>query len=141
MQTIIGKNYPKMVIPLIDKAVNSIKIVVFDWRWYANEPANPCQLFNASIIRARKRGVNVQVCVNSEKIAQPLRENDIDVKIPISKNLIHTKFIIIDDQVLVMGSHNFSQSAFTTNFETSIIQDDPLEINEFILFFHSIWDL
>lgn len=141
MQTIIGKNYPKQVIPLIESAKRSIKIVVYDWRWYENDPGNPCQLFNASIVRAKKRGVNIKACVNSEAIAKPLKENGIDVKIPISKNLIHTKFIIIDDKILIMGSHNFSQSAFTTNFETSIIQDDPLEINEFILFFHSIYSL
>jgi len=141
MQTIIGKNYPKMVIPLIDKAVNSIKIVVFDWRWYSEDPGNPCQLFNASIVRARKRGVKIQVCVNSDAIAKPLTENDIDVRIPISKNLIHTKFIIIDDKILVMGSHNFSQAAFTTNYETSIINNDPLQIQEFVLFFWSIWSL
>lgn len=141
METIIGKNYPKQVIPLIDRAVKSIKIVVFDWRWYGNDPANPCQLFNASIVRASKRGVVVQACVNSNKIADPLIQNGIDARIPISKNLIHTKFILIDDEILIMGSHNFSQSAFTTNFETSIINKDPLQINEFVLFFHSIWSL
>ena len=141
MQTIIGKNYPKLVIPLIEKAVKSIKIVVYDWRWYENEPANPCQLFNASIVRARKRAVSVQACVNSNAIAQPLKTNGIDVKIPISSNLIHTKFIIIDDKILIMGSHNFSQSAFTTNFETSVIIDEPLQIQEFVSFFSSIWQL
>jgi len=141
METIIGKNYPKMVIPLIEKAVNSIKIVVYDWRWYSEDPGNPCQLFNAAIVRARKRGVDIKVCVNSQAIAQPLTLNGIDVRIPISKNLIHTKFIIIDDTSLVMGSHNFSQAAFTTNFETSIINNDPLQIQEFIRFFNSIWSL
>jgi phosphatidylserine/phosphatidylglycerophosphate/cardiolipin synthase-like enzyme len=126
---------------LIEKAVKSIKIVVYDWRWYSEDPGNPCQLFNASIIRARKRGVVVQACVNSNAIAQPLILNGIDVKIPISKNLIHTKFIIIDDEILIMGSHNFSQAAFTTNYETSIINNEPLQINEFIVFFNSIWSL
>jgi phosphatidylserine/phosphatidylglycerophosphate/cardiolipin synthase-like enzyme len=141
MQTIIGKNYPRQVIPLIESAVKSIKIVVFDWRWYENDPANPCQLFNASIVRAKKRGVQVQACVNSNAIKTPLTLNNIDVRIPISKNLIHTKFIIIDDKILVMGSHNFSQSAFTINFETSVIIDDPLQIQEFVSFFNSIWQL
>lgn len=141
MQTIIGKNYPKQVIPLIDRAVKSIKIVVFDWRWYENDPGNPCQLFNASIIRAKKRGVEVKACVNSEAIKRPLTANNIDVKIPISKNLIHTKFIIIDDKILVMGSHNFSQAAFSTNFETSVILDNALQIQEFVAFFNSIWNL
>ena len=141
MQTIIGKEYTKKVIPLIDGAKQSIKIVVFDWRWYANDPGNPCQLFNMAIVKACRRGVNVQVCVNSEAIAQPLRENKIDVRIPISKNLIHTKFLIIDDKILVMGSHNFSQSAFTMNYETSVIIEEPLQVNDFVLFFHNIWSL
>jgi phosphatidylserine/phosphatidylglycerophosphate/cardiolipin synthase-like enzyme len=141
MQTIIGKNYPKIVIPLIEKAVKSIKIVVYDWRWYENEPANPCQLFNASIVRAKKRGISVQACVNSNAIKSPLSQNGVDVRIPISKNLIHTKFIIIDDKILIMGSHNFSQSAFTTNFETSVVIENEKEIEEFISFFNSIWQL
>ena len=85
--------------------------------------------------------ISVQACVNSNAIASPLKENNIDVKIPISKNLIHTKFIIIDDKILVMGSHNFSQSAFTTNFETSMIIDDVSQIAEFVTFFNSIWCL
>lgn len=141
MKSIIGKNYPKLVIPLIENAKHSIKIVVFDWRWYANDPANPCQLFNASIVRAVRRGVSVKACVNSDSIRSPLIQNGVEAKIPISKNLMHTKFVIIDDEILVMGSHNFSQSAFTTNFETSVILDDPAEIQEFILLFNSLWSL
>jgi phosphatidylserine/phosphatidylglycerophosphate/cardiolipin synthase-like enzyme len=139
MQTIIGKKYPMLVIPLIEAAKKSIKIVVFDWRWYENDPGNPCQLFNASIVRACRRGVQVEACVNSEAIARPLRENHISVKIPVSKNLMHSKFIIIDDRILVMGSHNFSQMAFTTNLEISVIVDDALEINDFILLFQNLW--
>ena len=139
MQTIIGKNYPKMVIPLIKNAKQSIKIVVYDWRWYANDPANPCQLFNSAIVDAQRRGVVVRACVNSEAILQPLRVNKIDVRIPISKNLMHAKFLIIDDKILVIGSHNFSQSAFTQNMETSLIIEDEEKIKELVEFFESIW--
>lgn len=141
MESIIGKNYPRQVIPLIDKAKHSIKIVVFDWRWYANEPSNPCQLFNASIVRASKRGVRVQACVNSEAIKTPLENNNIEVRIPISKNLMHTKMMIIDDNILIVGSHNFSLSAFTLNFETSVIIRDSDEIKKFSDFFLSLWVL
>ena len=141
MQTIIGKNYPKQVIPLIDNAMNSIKIVVYDWRWYASDPANPCQLFNSAIVRAKKRGVQVQACVNSDAILQPLLENGINARIPISKNLMHAKFIIIDEKILVIGSHNFSQSAFTQNMETSLIVDELERVAELDSFFNSIWAL
>lgn len=141
MQSIIGKNYPRQVIPLIDSAKNSIKIVVYDWRWYSSEPANPCQLFNSAIVRAGKRGVQVRACVNSNEIRSPLLDNGIDARIPVSKNLMHTKMIIIDDSLLIIGSHNFSQSAFTLNFETSLIIENDSEISKFVEFFNSLWSL
>jgi phosphatidylserine/phosphatidylglycerophosphate/cardiolipin synthase-like enzyme len=141
MESIIGKSYPKKVIPLIESAKHSIKIVVFDWRWYSNDPGNSCQLFNAAIVRASKRGVKVEACVNSESIRAPLLANGINARIPISKNLMHTKMIIIDEDILVLGSHNFSQSAFTLNFETSIIIRDHEEILKFSDFFSSLWSL
>jgi phosphatidylserine/phosphatidylglycerophosphate/cardiolipin synthase-like enzyme len=141
MQTIIGKNYPKLVIPLIKNAKSSIKIVVYDWRWYSDDPANPCQLFNSAIVGAQKRGVQVRACVNSSQILDPLRENGIDARIPISKNLMHAKFMIIDEKILVIGSHNFSQSAFTQNMETSLILEDEEKIKELVVFFNSIWNL
>ncbi len=141
MEAILGKNYPKQVIPLIESARHTINIVVFDWRWYESDPANPCQLFNAAIVRAAKRGVIVRACVNSESIKTPLIANGIDVRIPISKSLMHTKMIIIDDVILIMGSHNFSQSAFTQNFETSAILRDHEEISKFSSFFDSLWSL
>ena len=139
MESIIGKEYPRKVIPLIDNAKNSIKIVVFDWRWYSDDPGNPCQLFNQSIVRARKRGVEVRACVNSALIAEPLKLNGVDVRIPISKNLMHTKMIIIDENTLILGSHNFSQNAFTFNLETSIIIKDDKSIFDFVSFFNSLW--
>ena len=141
MQAVIGQEFPKEIIPLIEKARHTIKVVVFFWGWYGNEPANPCQLFNSAMCRAVKRGVTVRACVNSEKVAKPLRANGIDTRIPISKNLMHTKMILIDDEVLVLGSHNFSQSAFTTNLETSIIAKNDEAMPRFVQFFDSIWSL
>jgi phosphatidylserine/phosphatidylglycerophosphate/cardiolipin synthase-like enzyme len=141
MQAVIGKQFPKEVIPLIDSARHTIKIVVFFWGWYGEEPGNPCQLFNASILRAVKRGVVVRACVNSQRIASPLRDNGIEVRIPVSKSLMHTKMVLIDDEILVLGSHNFSQSAFTTNFETSIIAKNDECMPKFTDFFDSLWSL
>lgn len=141
MQAIIGKEFIKEVVPLIDGAKHSINVVVFFWGWYGNEPGNPCQLFNASIIRAVKRGVVVRACVNSRKIASPLIDNGVKVRIPVSKSLMHTKMLLIDDQILVLGSHNFSQSAFTTNFETSIISKQDECLPKFSQFFESLWSL
>lgn len=141
MQSILGKQYPQIVIPLIEQAKSSIKIVVFDWRWYPNDPANPVQLFNQAIIRACRRGVKVAVVGNCDYVLAILKQNGCEIRKPISKNLIHAKMIIFDDKDIVIGSHNFSQNAFTMNFEVSTYIPDCPDIKNYLDFFNSLFQL
>lgn len=138
-QTIISKQFPTKVIPLIDSATKSIKIVVFDWRWYFNDPGNSVQLFNQSIVRAVRRGVNVQAIANNDLIIAILKQNGIFAKKIPSKGLVHAKLMIIDDRIVIIGSHNYTHSAFFVNQEISVILTDCENIAEFNLFFESLW--
>ena len=69
MDTIIGKEFPDKVIPLIDNAKYTIDIVVFDWRWYPQDPGASVQLFNQSIVRSVRRGVKVRAIANRNQIS------------------------------------------------------------------------
>lgn len=139
MESIIGKQFPEKVIPLVDQSKTTIKIVVFDWRWYPNDPANPVQLFNQAIIRAIRRGVNVFIIGNSQDTLKILADQGASCKKPGVKNLVHAKMMIFDDKDLVIGSHNFSQNAFTMNFEVSTYISDCPGIEEYLKFFNSLW--
>ena len=139
MESIIGKQFPQKVIPLIDEAKNSIKIVVFDWLWYPNDPANPVQLFNQSIIRARRRGVKVQVVTNIQYVINVLKQEGCEAKKPMTNRLIHPKMMIIDDEILVIGSHNYTQSAFTMNHEISAIIKGRQDLAGFLKFFNDLF--
>ncbi len=141
MESILGKQFPEKVIPLIDQAKTSIKIVVFDWRWYPNDPGNPVQLFNQAIIRAIRRNVKVEVVGNSNDTLKILKEQGAFCKKPLVKNLVHAKMIIFDEKHLVIGSHNFSQSAFTMNFEVSTYVPDCPDIENYLRFFNSLFQL
>ncbi len=141
MQALIGNEFPKELIPLIKSAKHTIRVIVFIWKWYETQPGNSCQLFTQSIIAAGKRGVDVRACVNSRTISSFLSQNGIKCRIPISKSLMHTKMILIDDNICVLGSHNFSQSAFSSNFETSVLLKDDPSIERFSQFFESMWSL
>lgn len=141
MDVIVGKNFPDKVIPLIDSATQSIKVVVFDWRWYPSDVANPVQLFNQSIIRAVRRGVKVQVIVNSIDVVRFLRSQGCEVKHGVSQNLVHAKMVIFDDKHVVMGSHNYTQNAFTQNHEISVLLPDCSQAQDFIAFFNSLFNL
>ena len=121
IQAVIGKGFAPAVIPLIAGAEHSISILVFDWRWYPNEPANPVSLFNQSIIRAHRRGVEVQVIANTDDALKILRDLGIVAKRPATPKMIHAKMMIIDDDIVIIGSHNYTFNAFTMNHEISAI--------------------
>jgi len=139
MQAIIGKQFPKVVIPKIEEAKKSIKIVVFDWRWYPYDPANSVQIFNQSLVRASRRGIKIQAVANNDELIQILKSFDIHAKKVISKNLVHAKLMIIDEKIVIIGSHNYTQSAFTMNYEISAMFDDDETAKQFLDFFSSLF--
>ena len=139
MQTVIGQEFPTKVIPLIDGAKSNIRIVVFDWRWYANDPGSSVQLFNQAIIRAARRNVQVKAICNFESVVSALIACGCVARKLTTKNLVHVKLIIIDDKIVVIGSHNFTQNAFTTNHEASVIFEDTENSQILIKFFDELW--
>jgi phosphatidylserine/phosphatidylglycerophosphate/cardiolipin synthase-like enzyme len=141
MQTIIGKQFSDKVTPLINSAKKSIDIIVYDWRWYAQDPGASVQLFNQAIVRAVRRGVRVRAIANSNDIISVLRDVGIDAKKLITEKLVHIKLMIIDDEVVVLGSHNYTQSAFNLNMELSVILNPPENIDEISSFFNRVWGI
>jgi len=139
IDVIIGKEFAQKVIPLIDEAKSEIKIVVFDWRWYPNDPASPVQLFNQAIVRAKGRGLDIKVITNIQDIVSILNQQRIEAKKLTTPNLIHCKFMVIDNEILVIGSHNYTQNAFTTNYEVSVIIKDAEICNRLISFFNTLF--
>ena len=124
IDVIVGKEFSSKVVPLIESAQHSIRIVVFDWRWYPNEPGSPVQKFNNAILAAKRRGVDVKVISNVDDVCRILKEQGIQARHPITPSIIHAKFIVIDESICVMGSHNYTQNAFTMNHEISFKVDD-----------------
>ena len=141
IESISGREYPKRIIPLIEKAKNTIDVVVFDWRWYPQDPGAICQLFNQSILRSARRGVKIRVIANNDQIIDILKKEGCSAKRLKTSKLVHCKLMIIDDQVVITGSHNFTQSAFQMNLELSVILDGDIPKDSFITFFNNLWSL
>lgn len=138
-RTIIGSEYPKKVIPLIDGAKQSICMCMFDWRWYKNDFAHPVSIFNSALLRAHRRGVKVRILTNYSEVIDYVCELGFNAKRWPEKSLLHTKFLIFDNKICVMGSHNITQSAFTSNMETSVILTDDDQVNNFVKYFDTLW--
>jgi len=139
IQTISGRQFPKVVIPLIDSAKHSINAVVFDWRWYDQDPSNPVQLFNQAIVRAVRRGVQVRAIANNDRIVRILSDCGIQARKITTLKLVHCKLMTIDNEAVITGSHNYTQSAFQANLELSVCLIKPENISDFLNYFDSLW--
>lgn len=138
---IISKDFPKVVIPLIENAKGSIDIVVYDWRFYKNDVASPVSLFNSAIARACSRGVAVRCLVQNDGIVDSLRLMGCDARKLNTKKILHTKLIIIDDVNIIIGSHNYTHHAFCSNHEASIFLTLSDKMNGLKVYFNNLFGL
>lgn len=139
IETAIGREFPKKVIPLIEQAKKSIEVIVYDWGWYPNEIGEKIQLFNNAIVRAKQKGVVVKAVVLKRLIAEILRREGIMVKRVESSKLLHAKLMIIDDKIVIVGSHNYTKNAFNINFEASVILRDEETTRKFKNYFENFF--
>ena len=138
-QTIIGSQYPEKVGRLIDTAKNSIDILMFDWRWYKNDPSHPLQIFNQKMVRAVRRGVRIRTITNYAELVDTLNILGFYAKKWDKKSMLHSKLMIIDNEIVVSGSHNFTGNAFTANLETSVIFHEEALAQNFTNYFNNLW--
>jgi len=124
MKLLIGREYPDEIIEAVKNAKNSIKILMYDWRWYSHQPAARIQKLNQEIIRATRRGVTVRAVLNDISILQILKANGIDARVTNVHRTMHIKLVVIDEKLLFIGSHNFSINGFELNHEMSVRLDD-----------------
>lgn len=127
-QIIIGREYPDLVIEKVKGAQQSIKILMFAWRWYDGEFGTKIQKFNNEIIRASQRGVKVFARCNFEYIANILSPCGIDIKKVESQKRLHVKMIIVDEKIVFLGSHNLTKSAFELNHEVSTMIEELADV-------------
>lgn len=141
MDVVVGSDFPKKIIPLLKKAKRNIDIVVYDWRWYPNEPAHAVQQFNIALVQAHQRGVVVRAVINSPELLPILTSVGFNAKCLKDKRTLHAKFLIIDGVTLVIGSHNFTKNAFGSNVEVSVAIDLPSDNERFAVLFNNLYNI
>ncbi len=128
------------VIGLIDSAEETIEIemYVFTSRDVVE-----------ALERARMRGVRTRIIIerstisgSNSEIYQELAAKGFNVRYASkSYKLTHSKFMIIDGRTVLVGSHNFSNSALYKNREASVVFTDAPAAAEFIAVFETDWGL
>lgn len=98
------------------------------------------------LINAKNRGVDVKIIVDSLNASNQhskhklLRESGIPVKAENYAGKMHSKSIIIDDEYLIIGSMNFSNSGENKNDENTIVLKNSEASKFYRKFFLYQWD-
>ncbi len=124
--------YCTRVRELIDRAEKSVRVMMFEAAYYDRHPDSPSNILLRSLIRAKKRGVVVEVLLdNSDKHQRAAQRNrhsarilgreGVDVYLDSVYKTTHTKMLVIDGTILILGSTNWTFSALTKNHELSAV--------------------
>ncbi len=150
VQPAIASEYPTVVVPLLGATQQSIDVLMYEWKWYTHEKAGGVEKFNLAFQAAARRGVKVRVLLNIESMGhaitiinkrteQYLRMAGCEVRFGNIGVATHAKMIIMDQRVMVLGSHNVSKGSFSKNQEASIIVEGGEAIRPYSDYFETLW--
>lgn len=100
-----------------------------------------------ALAAAKARGVRIRVLMDHEKAEERgpgirgLRQSGVPVRslgVP-DQSLMHHKFAIFDERLVVTGSYNWTHSAEVANYENVVVLDDPGDVNRFRQEFRRLW--
>jgi len=100
-----------------------------------------------ALISARKRNVDVRVIIDANSVYtrntkhKLLKENGILLKAENYAGKLHSKTVIIDDEYLIIGSMNFSNSGENKNDENMLVIKNPLFAKNYKEFFLYLWKI
>jgi len=97
-----------------------------------------------SLINANNKGVKTRVITDylqssSKNSKDEFLENDLEIRIMPSKNTMHNKFMIIDNELVVTGSYNWTKNGNTKNFENIVFIFDQELADEYQKEFFELW--
>lgn len=121
--TLENSHYYHELPKLFDEAQNSISIMMFHIA--LPEPNHPTRQLLDSLVSAHHRGVNVRILVDRDRPTDPYKSTvingaakdflvaaGIDCRFDAEDRLLHSKVVIIDNKVVVIGSHNWSAGSY-----------------------------
>lgn len=151
VEAVIGNDYPRKVVPLIQSAVSKISFIMYEWKWYSHEQAGGMEKLNLAVLERARSGIKIEVLLNIESMghaitkinsrtASFLQQRGVIVKFGQVGVATHAKMVIIDDKYCIVGSHNYSKGSFTRNQECSVLMEGGEAIRPFIDYFKLLWD-
>ena len=122
------------ILTALDSAKVSVRVVM---AWFTNET------ILQKLVEKNKQGIDVQIAIYDDGVN---RKHGVDISLLPHKlikrgkrgGLMHSKFCVIDNQVVITGSYNWTNNAEFRNDENITIEKDPVQATKFSLEFRQL---
>ncbi len=144
------REYFQQVHPLLQDAQKSIRLIIYEIRYYPRFKNSPTNQLIQALIDTHKRGVSVEVIVEesndhavdnaqqNHEAAALLEKAGIPVYFDSPTTTTHDKVLVIDERYVVVGSTNWSYHAMEKNNESSVMIDSPELAKHYLEYFESL---
>ncbi len=142
------KSYYPMLLKFIRGARHRIDMVMYIFKKGSGKNNRPSKVA-LELIKARQRGVKVEVVLDNSdwnegvneanrKVARYLRKNKVAVRFESKKKTTHSKVVVVDQRFVFVGSHNMTHSALGKNHEMSLLLDSPKVARQMVRYIERI---
>jgi len=129
-------NCEAILIDLIGRANKSVHVMIYSFT---------LDELSEALIEAKNKGIDVKVVMEANNAFskgseyRKLLEAGVRVKLDRNPALMHHKVMIVDGEIVVTGSYNWSWSAENKNDENLVILDDPETASLYEEEFQRVW--
>lgn len=149
VQLVTDAQYFQVARKIIQEAKHSIQVMMFEMGYYDQHPNTPSNLLIKELIEARKRGVKVEVILEvregedrttkrNRHTGKILSEGGVEVIYDSFSKTTHAKLMVVDGQLTLLGSANWTFYALTNNNEASILVRSKEVAKELIDYFNKV---
>ncbi len=132
VQVVVNAQYVQVAKKMIHEAKHSVQVMMFEMGYYDKYPNTPSNLLVRELIDARKRGASVEVILEvregedrttkrNRHTGKILSDGGVKVIYDSPFKTTHAKFMVVDGELSLMGSTNWTYYALTNNNEASVL--------------------
>ncbi len=143
------RNYFPEVYSIISHANKSIHMIMYEILWYSTQ--NDVMKLVYLLGDKASKGLDVKIILeysdysyslneNNTKVKDYLTERGAEVKFDDKHITTHCKLIIVDGKIVIIGSTNWSYSAFEKNHEASVAIYDSNLAEKYEGYFNYVWN-
>lgn len=149
IQLVTDAQYFEVAKKMIQEAKTSLRVMMFEMGYYEKHPNTPSNLLIKELIEAKKRGVKVEVILETREgddrttkrnrqTGKILSDGGVEVTYDPLFKTMHAKSMVSDGELVLIGSTNWVFSSLTSNNEVSVLIRSKEMARELVDYFNRV---